>query len=865
MSSDPKACGACAGTQVDTPAPKFNPPGQPTLRYRVGAQAEFMASLLARLSGSDFPALAGLSARTTDDPAIALCDAAATMADVLTFYQERIVNESYLGTATERRSLLELANLVGYAPAPGVAADTHLAFETEKPLSPASPPVLPVKLDIGTRVQSVPGQDEKPQTFETLEVITARPEWNALLPQLAETQTLFLGQKDLYLAGTATQLAVGDAIVLVGKERRNNPKSNRWDMRILTAVELQPEADRTRVVFTHPLGSTWPAMPPASDEVKVFALRQRASLFGANAPQAGTLNLHLNLDDLLAPLAQQVVGLSTPAAVADKINALAAAARSPLLTATGDWAGFVVAATEPRIDLDSAYPKVVTGSWLVLSDAASGYVELYSVTSAVTLSLAKFGISGRVTRLGLHGENLDKYRDRLRETQVYAQSEKLELSRRPLFDAVQGSLIVLETQDENLRPGQALAVAGRNLQNQERAEIAHIDEASDAISHDGARTTLRLDAPLKHVYARASLRINANVARATQGETVSEIAGSGRAALPDQRFTLRQFPLTYVSSARPEGCESTAEVRVNDLLWREVPTLFEQPASAHVYRLVRDDEGRSSVQFGDGVEGARLPTGQDNVRLRYRKGLGSAGNVRAGTLTTLLSRPLGLKAAVNPVAAAGGTDAEGPDTIRRNAPISVLTLGRAVSVRDYADFARSFAGIAKAHALWVPYGPSHGMHLTVAGDQGAEIAADGRKMRDLVAALRAAGDPLIALTVQSYRVATFWLKARLKRAPDALAEKVFDAVRAALRARFAFAPRDFGQPVSLSEVIACMQACAGVVAVDVDVFRRSDQPLTAQPVSLLPAFLPRPDANGAVQAAELLCLDEDRLELVEMP
>ena len=47
---------------------------------------------------------------------IALLDAWATVGDVLTFYQERIANEGYLRTATERRSVLELARLVGYAP-----------------------------------------------------------------------------------------------------------------------------------------------------------------------------------------------------------------------------------------------------------------------------------------------------------------------------------------------------------------------------------------------------------------------------------------------------------------------------------------------------------------------------------------------------------------------------------------------------------------------------------------------------------------------------------------------------------------------------------------------------------------------------
>ena len=67
----------------------------------------------------------------TTTSAIALLDAWATVADVLTFYQERIANESYLRTATERVSLVHLAALIGYRPRPGVAAGAFLAFTLE--------------------------------------------------------------------------------------------------------------------------------------------------------------------------------------------------------------------------------------------------------------------------------------------------------------------------------------------------------------------------------------------------------------------------------------------------------------------------------------------------------------------------------------------------------------------------------------------------------------------------------------------------------------------------------------------------------------------------------------------------------------
>src|SRR5690242_2052277 len=105
----PTDCGCCAGLTAQTPAAVTNRPGLSAISYRVGTHSQFKASMLASLSASELPALKNLRTRANDDFTIALLDGAATMADVLTFYQERLANESYLRTATERRSILELA------------------------------------------------------------------------------------------------------------------------------------------------------------------------------------------------------------------------------------------------------------------------------------------------------------------------------------------------------------------------------------------------------------------------------------------------------------------------------------------------------------------------------------------------------------------------------------------------------------------------------------------------------------------------------------------------------------------------------------------------------------------------------------
>jgi hypothetical protein len=242
------------------PQPIFNPPGQPSLQYRIDTQPTFLQRMIDALPHETVPPdssdrkaprpLEALTARAADDASIALLDAWAVSADVLTFYQERIANEGYLRTATDRRSVLELAREIGYELSPGVAASADLAFTIEDAVGAPRH----VAVTIGTKVLSVPGPGQTPQTFETVEQIDARPEWNAFPPRRDDPEQVLQGMTDLFLAGTATQLQAGDALLFVGGDRADNPNSANWDLRILVAVEPDQPNKRARGVARRPQG-----------------------------------------------------------------------------------------------------------------------------------------------------------------------------------------------------------------------------------------------------------------------------------------------------------------------------------------------------------------------------------------------------------------------------------------------------------------------------------------------------------------------------------------------------------------------------------------------------------------------------------
>jgi predicted phage baseplate assembly protein len=374
-------------------------------------------------------------------------------------------------------------------------------------------------------------------------------------------------------------------------------------------------------------------------------------------------------------------------------------------------------------------------------------------------------------------------------------------------------------------------------------------------------TVLTFEAPLAYRYARKTVTISANVALATHGESVQEVLGGGDSNQPFQRFVLRQPPLTYVSASTPSGAQTTLEIRVNDVLWHEVPSFFDHQPEERIYITPLDDDGKTTVIFGDGTTGARLPTGQENVKAKYRKGIGLGGLVKANQLTQLMTRPLGVKGVTDPLAPDGAADPERLEDARRNAPLTVLTLGRVVSLKDYEDFARAFSGIDKALATWTWYGEKRGVFVTVAGSKGAEVKDDSELHKNLVSAMQQFGDPLVQLLVKSYQPRLFRLSMRVKPAPDFLPEIVLAAVELKLRETYSFDARLFGQPVHLSEIIGVTQNVRGVVAVEVSAFYRSDQAIERK-IRIAAAFPIQGD--DVVFPAELLTLDPRPLELEVM-
>src|SRR3954452_5728719 len=158
----------CCDPAALPPPDPGNPPGRAVLAYRIGTFSSVRRAMLADLGASQ-PAWKQSAA---PDYQTAIVELWAYLADVLTFYQERIANEAFLGTATPPDSLGRLAELLGYRQRPATGAVGSVAFTIEQGRSVDLPP----RLRLGSR--GIAGRPAA--VFETVTGLTARGAHSAI-------------------------------------------------------------------------------------------------------------------------------------------------------------------------------------------------------------------------------------------------------------------------------------------------------------------------------------------------------------------------------------------------------------------------------------------------------------------------------------------------------------------------------------------------------------------------------------------------------------------------------------------------------------------------------------------------------------
>jgi Baseplate J-like protein len=292
---------------------------------------------------------------------------------------------------------------------------------------------------------------------------------------------------------------------------------------------------------------------------------------------------------------------------------------------------------------------------------------------------------------------------------------------------------------------------------------------------------------------------------AMEGQTVlSEVVGISTGA-DDQDYGLFQSPVI----------DGSPWVFVDEgngaLQWAFYDHLIDAGPADTAYTAYTDDGGITHVVFGDNVNG-RVPVNGAMITVTYRVGAGAAGNVGIGAVTQLAA-PVIYNGVVQPItgitnnaAGIGGADPESLDSIRANAPKSLSTINRAVTVNDYEALALRAGQVGKASASAVI---STNVSLYLAPASAAGTLAPNVKQAVLA---YLDGRKMIGTTVTIYDPVYLPINITVDVAvlPTYKRETVRQAVENAVRAVLAYDSVDFGSRVGLSKVYRAINSTEGV-------------------------------------------------------
>lgn len=196
-------------------------------------------------------------------------------------------------------------------------------------------------------------------------------------------------------------------------------------------------------------------------------------------------------------------------------------------------------------------------------------------------------------------------------------------------------------------------------------------------------------------------------------KTISVPAGSSYAIVPtrqwekvddeelgittNQPLQSYQIPGAYVNN--------TLELTIDDVPWILQSTLARSlPTDKHYIVDVNQDE-IPLVRFGNGINGA-IPPANKTIIADYYTTQGKSGNDISEDTINQLDGVLVLPApavgiiVTNKLQPVGGADIETVEEIRNNAPLTIRTLERAVTIQDFKDLLVTAPGVAKGEVIY---------------------------------------------------------------------------------------------------------------------------------------------------------------------
>jgi hypothetical protein len=173
-------------------------------------------------------------------------------------------------------------------------------------------------------------------------------------------------------------------------------------------------------------------------------------------------------------------------------------------------------------------------------------------------------------------------------------------------------------------------------------------------------------------------------------------------------------PLLYRDTPPASDVAPQSTLVVIDLggeTWNEVISLVPSSPSDRHFIVETDELGRSTIRFGNGINGENVPAG-GSIQCTYQTGSVLEGNVGRDRIVRTAHPKVA--AAWNPFDVTGARAPEPRDVILRNVPEAYAARQfRAITLADYVERAEEVAGVARAAASYAWTGSWRTVRLTI--------------------------------------------------------------------------------------------------------------------------------------------------------
>ncbi len=374
------------------------------------------------------------------------------------------------------------------------------------------------------------------------------------------------------------------------------------------------------------------------------------------------------------------------------------------------------------------------------------------------------------------------------------------------------SILSLEKIPDALELGRVLIVSGKN--EAIRVTVKEINIAAGTIKVAPAIPGSELSASgTTNEYTRYDAMIYGNVVQAGHGETKNEkILGSGDATVPNQSFEFNVADVSFVVDSNfPSGVRAAIEIVIDQRTWKQVATLNDSDPEDPHYMVRMKEDGTLNITFGDGRHGRRITTGSNNIRVSYRVGVGLAANLSAYSLEKEVKPHALVDSLVQPLAASGGNAMEGVSSLRENAPASLLTLQRAVSLSDFTNLAQSNSSVWQARAIRLlppGLGRSDMIEVVIVPAGGGELGALADSLQETLSQHALPG---VQISISKYQSVILDLDIIIRIKIDEFdADLVTENVRQTLVDAFSLEQSGLGEPLYRSQIIEVIEGVVGV-------------------------------------------------------